>query len=588
VSPTDHEVDAAPGGGAATPDERGDGVGVGLFPGPVLVLAPHMDDETLGCGRLLAALADAGVRVHILFATDGSRSPDVGPTDARALAATRAAEARCAADALGVGAANTSFLGLPDGRLRAHTADVTLGVARLWAELHPRTVLAPTRFDRHPDHLALRRAAIACAARAPGNAALWEYFVYYRWRLLRGGDLRDRIRRELRVVPDTAAYADRKRRALACHVSQTTTFAPGQRRAILPPERVEEVSRAPEVFVRHDARRPGGAILERDRLWVPLAHHLEPRLKAVKERLVRFLPPPADRPVGAPIRASGAVATTRVVVFASPFPLPAEWRFLARVDAHPDLELAGVLCRGAGTGRAARLHDLWRRRGPLAVPLGAAWIARSLKRAGMPPRDAVERVRERMRVVPDVHAPDVLRWVDGLDADVGVVYGGPILKPALFTLPARGTLGVHHGRLPDYRGKKTVFWAIANGESEAGVSIQAINAGLDTGRVVREGSVPIGVRSYAEVSRRVQALGVDLLLDALLAGEPRASRGTSDEEMSEPTGAGDGSRSAGGPAAHERGSSRASAARSPLYRDPGLRDLVRVGSQRLLRRMLRR
>ncbi|HSM37263.1 MAG TPA: PIG-L family deacetylase [Longimicrobiales bacterium] len=560
---------------------------IDLFPGPVLVLAPHMDDETLGCGRLLAALADSGVHVHILFATDGSRSPEVSPAHARALAATRAREARCAADALGVGEANASFLGLPDGRLRAHTADVTLGVARRWAGLRARTVLAPTRFDRHPDHLALRRAAVACAAHAPGDAALWEYFVYYRWRLLPGGDLRDRIRQELRVVPDTSAYADRKRRALACHVSQTTTYASGQRRPILPPERVEEVSRAPEVFVRYDARRPGAAILERDRVWVPLAHLLEPRLKAAKERLLGLLPPPAARSGGGPAAAPAPNAPTRVVVFASPFPLPAEWRFLARVDAHPDLELAGVLCRGTSTGRAARLRDLWRRRGPLAVPLGAAWLARSLRRAGLPPRDAVERVRERMRVVPDVHAPDVLRWVDGLDAHVGVVYGGPILKPALFTLPARGTLGVHHGRLPDYRGKKTIFWAIANGEPEAGVSIQAINAGLDTGRVVREGSVPIGSLSYAEVSRRAQALGVELLLDALLAGEPRPS-GAASDEGSEPAAKEGTARSGSAPAGLARGARPGRAGRSTLYRDPGVRDLVRVGLRRLVRRVLRR
>jgi methionyl-tRNA formyltransferase len=182
----------------------------------------------------------------------------------------------------------------------------------------------------------------------------------------------------------------------------------------------------------------------------------------------------------------------------------------------------------------------------------------------------MRRVQARTKVAPDVHAPAILAWVEGLDADGGVVYGGPILEPALFTLPRRGTLGVHHGRLPDYRGKKTVFWAIANGESEAGVTIQAINAGLDTGRVVREGAVPIGDRGYAEVSRRVQALGVDLLLDALLSGEPLPPE---DEEGAEP--ARSARRREAGPRAEPA---------SKLYRDPGLGDLLRVHLRRFFGR----
>jgi LmbE family N-acetylglucosaminyl deacetylase len=195
---------SAPGSGASAPgSDASDEAGASLeaFPGPVLVLAPHADDETLACGRLLAALADAGRRIHILFATDGARSPDVVPAARGALVATRAREARCAADVLGVGDANTSFLGLPDGRLAAHVADLTLGVGRRWTALGPRTVLAPFRFDRHPDHLALLRTAVACAARQPGAATLWEYFVYYRWRLLTGGDVRERLRRDSVVTP---------------------------------------------------------------------------------------------------------------------------------------------------------------------------------------------------------------------------------------------------------------------------------------------------------------------------------------------------------------------------------------------------
>lgn len=530
-----------------------------------------MDDEALACGRLIAALADAGRAVHVLFATDGARSPAVELTRVSELVAARATEAMCAADVLGYGAAGTRFLALPDGELGRHLGDLTYGVARAWAALRPATVLMPSRYDRHPDHLALRSAAVACARNAPAGSSLCEYFVYYRWRLLPGGDLRRLIRPELLAAPDTTAYAERKRRALRCYRSQTTLYAAGQRRPILPPRRVDEVSVGEEVFLRVEPGARPSTILAAGRIWVPIAHRVEPVLKALKERgghvLARAGAGDADSQSEDPGSGTGAPAAahrrTRVIVFASPFPLPAERLFLARVDAHPDLELVGVLCRGAGAGRGARIADLWRRRGVLALPILVRDAVATRGSRGAPPADAVERIRGRTRVVPDVHAPDVLAWVASLDADVGVVYGGPILRPALFEIPERGTLGVHHGRLPEYRGKKTVFWAMANGEYAAGVTIQEIDAGLDTGRVVRAGEVPIGRRSYREVSRRVQALGVDLLLDALLAGEPLPETHEQGRRAdAEP-----------GPAAEP----------GPLYRDPGLLDFARLFLRRRIR-----
>ncbi|MEN8375202.1 MAG: PIG-L family deacetylase [Gemmatimonadota bacterium] len=498
--------------------------GLGAFPGPVLVLAPHMDDETLACGRLLAALATAGRTIHILYATDGARSPRVREDDAQAVVRSRAREAHCAAAALGLSAHRLSFLALPDGSLARHTVSLTRGVGRLWDGVRPGSVLLPFRYDRHPDHLALHRAALACAGRAPGRPVLWEYFVYYRWRLVPGGDVRRCVREDVIHEPATLVFSEHKRRALECYRTQTTVWAPGQRRAIIPQSRVEEVSTAPELFAKMEAggRSP---LAPGVRSWVRVTHRLEPKLKQIKDTAADMAHGAVTMRRGRRSRrlapADGAASEvpppTRVVVFASPFPLPAEWLFLARVDAHPKLELTGVLCRGSGTGGRERMVDAWRRRGWLApAVLLADYGRRYLQRAG-PDRATRVRLRRRFRVAPNVHAPDVLRWAESLRPDIGVVYGGPILKPELFDIPTRGTLGVHHGQLPEYRGKKTIFWAMFNGEKSAGVTIQKINTGLDTGEVIREGAVRIRGRSYGAVSREVQALGVDLLLDAILA-----------------------------------------------------------------------
>jgi hypothetical protein len=73
--------------------------------GVILVIAPHMDDEMLACGATLAALPDKQ-SVHIIYATDGARSPVPNlpweTQDNPALVAVRMTEAERALAALGI------------------------------------------------------------------------------------------------------------------------------------------------------------------------------------------------------------------------------------------------------------------------------------------------------------------------------------------------------------------------------------------------------------------------------------------------------------------------------------------------------
>lgn len=120
-----------------------------------LVLAPHPDDESVGCGGLIALLADAGATVTVLVATDGEATRGAaaaGPT----VASRRRDEARAACRALG--AEEPRFAGLPDGRLAEHLPELTAAVARAAGELRPDVVLVPWFGDGHPDHRALSEA----------------------------------------------------------------------------------------------------------------------------------------------------------------------------------------------------------------------------------------------------------------------------------------------------------------------------------------------------------------------------------------------------------------------------------------------
>ncbi|HTT02823.1 MAG TPA: PIG-L deacetylase family protein [Steroidobacteraceae bacterium] len=133
----------------------------------VVVLAPHMDDETIGCGGTLARHVIAGASVHVIFLTDGrhgsqfgTASGDVIKAAEAQLIATRKEEARLALETLGV--AKLSFLDVEDGAL---TGD-TRASARLRALLEadpPELVYLPCFLEQHPDHFAANRVLLEAA-----------------------------------------------------------------------------------------------------------------------------------------------------------------------------------------------------------------------------------------------------------------------------------------------------------------------------------------------------------------------------------------------------------------------------------------
>ncbi len=263
-----------------------------VFRGTLVFAVPHMDDEVLACGGTIARLPCKD-QVHVVYATDGSRSPiPTFPWMAAVsseLPRIRRAEARSALEVLGVPAENGHFLDFPDGGLQRHVADVREAIGRFIDRVQPSHVFVPFRYDRHADHLALHHAVLLTRAARERRIQLVEYFVYYRWRMLPGGDVRAFIRPEHLIAIDIRQQGRQKRCALRCYESQTTRFFDWQDRPILPAERVEEVSRSPELFVHHDPDYPGRAILSRLQHWIPVAHRLEPPLKRTKDELRMLL-----------------------------------------------------------------------------------------------------------------------------------------------------------------------------------------------------------------------------------------------------------------------------------------------------------
>jgi LmbE family N-acetylglucosaminyl deacetylase len=254
-----------------------------LFTGTVVVVAPHMDDEVLACGGLVALLPDKE-RIHFVFATDGMRSPapvlpwrDAIATD---LGTLREEESRRAARKLGLPDGNTHFLRLPEAELPTHALELERVLEGRLRSLDPEHVLIPFRYDRHLDHLAVRDSVRRLRRAGAIRAVLTEYFVYYRWRLLPGGDVRAHLRPEHLISVDIETVARLKREALGCFTTQTTLFYDWQTRPILRPELLDEECVGPEVFLRcPDGLRDSELFSGRVPVtWIRIAHRVEPKL----------------------------------------------------------------------------------------------------------------------------------------------------------------------------------------------------------------------------------------------------------------------------------------------------------------------
>ena len=264
-----------------------------LFQGTILIAAPHMDDEVLACGGTIVQLPHKE-QIHVVYATDGMKSPSpivpwrdsISPD----LGEVRMRESRSAMKYLGVPDENTHFLGLPEAQLKSHIPALRSQLIQLIKQIRPDKILIPFRYDRHPDHLAVN--SVITAAYRQGifpQARLFEYFVYYRWRLLSAKDVRQYIYPQYLQKVDIQEVSAQKRTALDCFKSQTTKFYSWQTRPILTPSLLDEESQNPEIFLKYDPAVEGKAVFSRATIWIQIVHRLEPFLQKWKYQVGAFL-----------------------------------------------------------------------------------------------------------------------------------------------------------------------------------------------------------------------------------------------------------------------------------------------------------
>src|SRR5580693_3040368 len=113
--------------------------------------------------------------------------------------------------------------------------------------------------------------------------------------------------------------------------------------------------------------------------------------------------------------------------------------------------------------------------------------------------------------------PEFRERLAAIHPDAIIVVGyGRIIPQWMIDLPRLGNLNLHASLLPKYRGAAPIQWAIASGETVTGVTTMRIDAGLDTGDILLQREIPIGLEDTSEtLGPKLASIGADLMVETL-------------------------------------------------------------------------
>jgi LmbE family N-acetylglucosaminyl deacetylase len=211
-----------------------------------LVLAPHPDDETLGCGATIMRKLAAGTAVYVVIAADGRHAYYSSKLSVDALVEIREEEARRACAILGLACENIVFLRFEDRRLADHRGLLRDHLFDIFDTMKPEEIFVSSVVDNHPDHRVLAELGRELAqARRDQVPVLYEYPIWFWdpriWRVTRLLELRPRVVR-------TEEFRTRKREAIATYLSQVTNSIGETRRAPLRQGFLRQFLQAEEIF----------------------------------------------------------------------------------------------------------------------------------------------------------------------------------------------------------------------------------------------------------------------------------------------------------------------------------------------------
>lgn len=210
-----------------------------------LILAPHPDDESLGCGGLIAAYCATGQPPIVAILTDGSNShPNLDEAGRPHLRRQRAFEARQATAHLGLPEANLKLLGFPDLSLEDFSPACVALLTDLARANACDTIVSTSLHDPHPDHQAAAAIAQQVAAAVPLRRLSYPTWA---WVVPPDTHLAEKSTQGWRL--DISPYLPAKRHAIVSHASQYFGLPGDPQKACLPAELLAVAQRPYEVIL---------------------------------------------------------------------------------------------------------------------------------------------------------------------------------------------------------------------------------------------------------------------------------------------------------------------------------------------------
>ena len=154
--------------------------------GRILILAPHMDDESFGCGGTMATAVAMGAKITVVFLTNGNKGYEPERTAnfssakvaefEEALTITRKQEAQSACSALGI--SDFEFLDFPDSALSVSDVSVRR-LQEVILRVKPEDIFLPFFCDPHPDHIITNQLLMACIQDScKAQIRCWGYEIW--------------------------------------------------------------------------------------------------------------------------------------------------------------------------------------------------------------------------------------------------------------------------------------------------------------------------------------------------------------------------------------------------------------------------
>jgi methionyl-tRNA formyltransferase len=167
---------------------------------------------------------------------------------------------------------------------------------------------------------------------------------------------------------------------------------------------------------------------------------------------------------------------------------------LARIIADPRFDVLGVVTQpDKRRGRGSQL---------IPSPVKQLALAHNLQ------------IWQPTRIKKDAQTLEDLRSHHA-DAFVVVAYG-QILSPEILGMPRLGCINAHGSLLPAYRGAAPMQWSIFNGDTTTGVTTMQMDVGMDTGPMLLQQSIPVGLLDdLMTVAARLAEVSADLLVETL-------------------------------------------------------------------------